>query len=202
MPLNITTGSLSAKGFGFTNLGLVRLTTGAEQTASVTASTAIQLANGNIVTGANISSAFPAAQSLRYKALTVINSTAVYGSQQTVNYANCGGGSYNATSLSSGNIVSGVQISEDGENRYTGIGNLYYKSFTLNYYNTLSWSGASTTTVVQTGEWTDVPGTTVTNSASVNICTGQAYFVGSGSCGRLNYANINHFLYYRTLTVS
>jgi len=202
MPLNITTGSLSAKGFGFTNLGLVRLTTGAEQTASVTASTAIQLANGNIVTGANISSAFPAAQSLRYKALTVINSTAVYGSQQTVNYANCGGGSYNATSLSSGNIVSGVQISEDGENRYTGSGNLYYKSFTLNYYNTLSWSGASTTTVVQTGEWTDVPGTTVTNSASVNICTGQAYFVGSGSCGRLNYANINHFLYYRTLTVS
>jgi hypothetical protein len=202
MPLNITTGSLSAKGFGFTNLGLVRLTTGAEQTASVTASTAIQLADGNIVTGANISSAFPAAQSLRYKALTVINSTAVYGSQQNVSYSNCGGGSYNATSLSSGNIVSGVQISEDGENRYTGSGNLYYKSFTLNYYNTLSWSGASTTSVVQTGQWTDVPGTTVTNSASVNICTGQAYFVGSGACGRLNYANINHFLYYRTLTVS
>jgi hypothetical protein len=202
MPLNITTGSLSAKGFGFTNLGLVRLTTGAEQTASVTASTAIQLANGNIVTGANISSAYPAAQSLRYKALTVINSTAVYGTEQTVNYANCGGGSYNATDLASGNIVSGVQISEDGENRYTGFGNLYYKSFGLTYKNTLSWSGSSTTTVVQTGEWTNVPSTTVTNSPTVNICTGQAYFVGSGSCGRMNYANINHFLYYRTLTVS
>jgi hypothetical protein len=202
MPLNITTGSLSAKGFGFTNLGIVRLTTGAEQTASVTASTAIQLANGNIVTGANISSAFPAAQSLRYKALTVINSTAVYGLQQTVSYNNCGGGSFNATSLSSGNIVSGVQISEDGENRYTGIGNLYYKSFDLTYKNTLSWSGASTTSVVQTGQWTDVPSTSVTNSATVNICTGQAYFVASGNCGRLNFANIDHFLYYRTLTVS
>lgn len=202
MPLNITTGSLSAKGFGFTNLGIVRLTTGAEQTASVTASTAITLSDGNIVTGSYISSAYPAAQSLRYKALTVINSTAVYGSQQTVSYSNCGGGSYNDTSLSSGFIVSGRQISEDGENRYTGFGELYYKSFTLSYYNTLSWSGASTTSVVQTGNWTDVPSTSVTNSATVNICTGQAYFVGSGSCGRLNYANINHFLYYRTLTVS
>ena len=202
MPLNITTGSLSAKGFGFTNLGIVRLTTGAEQTASVSASTAITLANGNIVTGSYISSAYPAAQSLRYKALTVINSTAVYGSQKTVSYSNCVGGSYNDTSLSSGFIVSGRQISDDGENRYTGFGELYYKSFTLSYYNTLSWSGASTTSVVQTGDWTDVPSTSVTNSATVNICTGQAYYVGSGSCGRLNYANINHFLYYRTLTVS
>jgi hypothetical protein len=202
MPLNITTGAASAKGFGFTNLGLVRLTTGAEQTASVSASTAIQLADGNIVTGAYLSSAFPAAQSLRYKALTVINSTAVYGTQQNVSYSNCGGGSYNSTDLSSGYIVSGVQISEDGENRYTGSGNLYYKSFGLTYKNTLSWSGSSTTSTVQTQQWTDVPGTTVTNSATVNICTGQRYYVGSGACGRLNYANINMQLYYRTLTVS
>lgn len=202
MPLNITTGSLAAKGFGFTNLGIVKLTTGSEQTASVSGSTAITLADGNIVTGAYISSAYNAAQSLRYKALTIINSTAVYGAQQNVSYGNCGGGSYNATALSSGYIVSGVQISDDGENRYTGYGNLYYKSFDLSYKNTLTWGSTSTTSTVQTQQWTDVPGTTVTNSASVNICTGQAYYVGSGSCGRLNYANINHFLYYRSLTVS
>jgi hypothetical protein len=202
MPLNITSGAATVKGFGFTNLGLVRLTTGAEQTASVTASPAIQLANGNIITGSNISSAYPAAQSLRYKALTVINSTAVYGSEQSIGYANCGGGSYNATDLASGYILSGRQMSEDGENRYTGSGAVYYKSFGLTYKNTLTWSASSTTSVVQSGSWTDVPSTSVTNSPTVNICTGQAYFVGSGACGRLNYANINHFLYYRTLTVS
>jgi hypothetical protein len=206
MPLNITTGSLSAKGFGFTNLGLVKLTTGAEQEIFATSlgsrSAAIQLANGNIVTGSYIQSSNN--QGLRYKALTVINSTAVYGSEQTINYNNCGGGSYNDTSLSSGSIVSGRQIShaEDGTNSYTGFGNLYYKTFDLTYKNTLSWSGASTTSVVQSGSWTDVPSTSVTNSPTVNICTGQAYFVGSGACGRLTYASINHFLYYRTLTVS
>lgn len=206
MPLNITTGSLSAKGFGFTNLGIVKLTTGAEQEIFATSlgsrSSAIQLANGNIVTGSYIQSNNN--QGLRYKSLTVINSTAVYGAEQTVGYSNCGGGSYNDTSLSSGFIVSGRQMShaEDGTNSYTGFGTLYYKSFTLNYYNTLSFSGASTTSVVQSGSWTDVPSTSVTNSSTVNICTGQAYFVGSGACGRLTYANINHFLYYRTLTVS
>jgi hypothetical protein len=198
MPLNITTGSLSAKGFGFTNLGIVRLTTGAEQTASVSGSTLIQLANGNIMTGSNINS--NGAQDIRYKTLTVINSTAAYGTQQNVNYANCGGGSYNDTDLSSGFIVSGRVINIDGT--YSGFGDLYYKSFGLTYKNTLSWSASSLTSTAQTTQWTDVPGTTVTNSASVNICTGQAYFVGSGACGRLTYSNINHFLYYRTLTVS
>ena len=206
MPLNITTGSLSAKGFGFTNLGLVFLTTGSEQEIYATSlgsrSSAIQLADGNIVTGSYIQSNNN--QGLRYKALTVINSTATYGAEQSVNYANCGGGSYNATDLSSGYIVSGRQIShaEDGTNSYTGFGNLYYKSFGLSYKNTLSWSASSTTSVVQSGSWTDVPSTSVTKSPTVNICTGQAYFVGSGSCGRLTYSNINHFLYYRTLTVS
>ena len=205
MPLNITTGSLSAKGFGFTNLGLVRLTTGAEQEIFATSlgsrSAAIQLANGNIVTGSYIQSSNN--QGLRYKALTVINSTAVYGSEQTANYNNCFGGT-NATDLSSGFIVSGRQMShaEDGTNSYTGFGNLYYKSFDLTYKNTLSWSGSSTTPVVQSGGWTDVPSTSVTNSPTVNICTGQSYFVGGGNCGRLTYSSINHFLYYRTLTVS
>lgn len=206
MPLNITTGAASAKGFGFTNLGLVRLTTGAEQEIFATSlgsrSAAIQLANGNIVTGSYIQS--NTNQGLRYKSLTIINSTAVYGSEQTASYNNCSGGSNNATNLASGNIVSGRQMAhaEDSTNSYTGIGILYYKTFNLTYKNTLSWSGSLTTSVVQSGSWTDVPSTSVTNSATVNICTGQSYFVGSGNCGRLTYADINHFLYYRTLTVS
>lgn len=54
MPLNITTGAASAKGFGFTNLGLVELTTGAEQTASVSGSTLIQLSDGTIMAGFHI----------------------------------------------------------------------------------------------------------------------------------------------------
>jgi hypothetical protein len=198
MPLNITTGAASAKGFGFTNLGLVRLTTGTQQTASVSGSTLIQLADGNIMTGSNINSG--GAQDIRYKALTIVNSTATYGTQQNANYQNCGGGSYNDTDLSSGFIVSGRVINIDGT--YSGYGDLYYKSFGLTYKNTLSWSSSSLTTTAQSTQWTDVPNTTVTNSATVNICTGQRYFVGSGACGRLNYASINHQLYYRTLTVS
>jgi hypothetical protein len=200
MPLNITTGAASSKGFGFTNLGLVRLTTGAEQTASVTGSTAIKLASGNIMTGSLINS--NSAQSIRYKTLTVLNSTATYGSEQTASYDNCGGGSYNSTDLSSGLIATGRDLADDGESRYSGYGSLYYKSFGLTYKNTLSWSSSSLTSTVQTNQWTDVPSTSVTNSATVNICTGQRYFVGSGSCGRLTYASINHQLYYRTLTVS
>jgi hypothetical protein len=198
MPLNITTGAASAKGFGFTNLGLVRLTTGAEQTASVSGSTAIQLASGNIITGSNINSS--GSQAIRYKTLTIVNSTATYGSEQAASYENCGGGSYNDTDLSSGLIATGRYI--ELNNTYSGYGALYYKSFGLTYKNTLSWSVSSLTSTVQTGNWTDVPSTSVTNSATVNICTGQRYFVGSGACGRLNYASINHQLYYRTLTVS
>ena len=198
MPLNITTGAASAKGFGFTNLGLVRLTTGSEQTASVSGSTAIQLASGNIITGSNINSG--GSQDIRYKTLTIVNSTATYGSEQTASYANCGGGSYNDTDLSSGQIATGRQISQDGT--YSGYGALYYKSFGLTYKNTLSWSASSLTSTAQSGSWTDVPSTSVTNSATVNICTGQRYYVGGGACGRLTYASINHQLYYRTLTVS
>jgi len=139
MPLNITTGSLSAKGFGFTNLGLVRLTTGAEQEIFATSlgsrSAAIQLANGNIVTGSYIQSSNN--QGLRYKALTVINSTAVYGSEQTASYNNCFGGT-NATDLASGNIVSGRQMShaEDGTNSYTGGLGIHRQTFrTWSNYN-------------------------------------------------------------------
>jgi hypothetical protein len=200
MPLNITTGAASARGFGFAGNGLVRLTTGSEQTASVTGSTEIKLASGNIMTGSLINAS--SAQSIRYKSLTVINSTATYGSEQTASYENCSGGSYNSTDLSSGLIATGRYLSDDGESRYSGYGALYYKSFGLTYYNTLSWSSSSLTTTVQTNQWTDVPSTTVTNSATVNVCTGQRYFVGSGACGRLTYASINHQLYYRTLTVS
>jgi hypothetical protein len=198
MPLNITTGAASAKGFGFTNLGLVRLTTGAEQTASVSGSTAIQLASGNIITGSYIDS--NGSQAIRYKTLTIVNSTATYGSEQAASYENCGGGSYNDTNLSSGLIATGRYIELNGT--YSGYGSLYYKSFGLTYKNTLSWSASSLTSTVQSGNWTDVPSTSVTNSATVNICTGQRYFVGGGACGRLNYSNINHQLYYRTLTVS
>jgi hypothetical protein len=198
MPLNITTGAASAKGFGFTNLGLVRLTTGTQQTASVSGSTAIQLASGNIITGSYIDS--NGSQAIRYKTLTIVNSTATYGSEQAASYENCGGGSYNDTDLSSGLIATGRFI--ELNNTYSGYGALYYKSFGLTYKNTLSWSVSSLTSTVQTGNWTDVPSTSVTNSATVNICTGQRYFVGSGACGRLNYASINHQLYYRTLTVS
>lgn len=198
MPLNITTGASSAKGFGFTNLGLVRLTTGSEQTASVSGGTLIQLSDGNIMTGSNIDSS--GSQSIRYKTLTILNSTATYGTQQNANYQNCGGGSYNNTDLSSGYIVSGRVIELNGT--YSGYGDLYYKAFGLTYYNSISFSASSLTTTAQTTQWTDVPSTTVTNSATVNICTGQRYFVGGGACGRLNYASINHQLYYRTLTVS
>lgn len=198
MPLNITTGAASAKGFGFTNLGLVRLTTGAEQTASVSGSTAIQLASGNIITGSLIDS--NGAQSIRYKTLTIVNSTATYGSQQSADYTNCGGGSYNDTDLSSGLVATGRYIELNGT--YSGYGSLYYKSFGLTYSNSISWSASSLTSTVQTNQWTDVPSTSVTNSVTVNVCTGQRYYVGSGACGRLNYASINHQLYYRTLTVS
>lgn len=204
MPL-IATGIISAKAFGFTGSGIVSLTTGSEQEIYATSlgsrSATITLADGNIVTGSYIHSNNN--QGLRYKSITAENSTLVYGSQEIISRPTCGGETI-AYSLNAGNVVNGRQMAhaEDGTNSYSGSLNLYYKTLTLSYYNTLVWSSATTTSTVQSGSWVDVPGTSVTKGSSVNIMTGQSYYVGGGACGRLSYSSINHFLYYRSLTVS
>lgn len=204
MPL-ITAGALSARAFGFAGRGIVTLSTGSVQEISATSlgsrSATITLADGNIVTGSYIHS--NSNQALRYRSFTVQNSNAVYGSQQTYSRGTCGGETI-ALSLAEGNIISGRQMShaEDGTNSYTGSINLYYKTLTLSYYNTLVWGGETTTSVVQSGTWVDIPGTEVTKGSAVNICTGQSYYVGGGACGRMSYSSINHFLYYRSFTVS
>jgi hypothetical protein len=204
MPL-ITAGALSARAFGFAGRGIVTLSTGTVQEISATSlgsrSATITLADGNIVTGSYIHSNNN--QALRYRSLSVENSTAVFGAQQVWSRGTCGGETI-ALSLAAGNIISGRQMAhaEDGTNSYTGSINLYYKTLTLSYYNTLVWGGETTTSVVQSGTWVDIPGTEVTKGSAVNICTGQSYYVGGGRCGRLSYSSINHFLYYRSFTVS
>ena len=205
MPLNITRAISSIRACGFGGQGIVSLTTGSVQEIFATnlgsRSATITLADGNIVTGSYIHSNDN--QGLRYRSLTAKNSTLVYGSQQVFSRGTCGGETI-AVSLAAGNVVNGRQMShaEDGTNSYSGGLNLYYKTLTLSYSNTLVWGSDTTTAVVQSGSWVDVPSTAVTDGSSVNIMTGQSYFVGGGSCGRMSYASINHFLYYRSLTVS
>lgn len=204
MPL-ITAGALSARAFGFAGRGIVTLSTGTVQEISATSlgsrSATITLADGNIVTGSYIHSNNN--QALRYRSLSVENSTAVFGAQQVWSRGTCGGETI-ALSLAAGNIISGRQMAhaEDGTNSYTGSINLYYKTLTLSYYNTLVWGNETTSSTVQSGTWVDIPGTEVTKGSAVNICTGQSYYVGGGRCGRLSYSSINHFLYYRSFTVS
>lgn len=204
MPL-ISTGTLSARAFGFVGRGIVTLTTGSVQEIFATSlgsrSATITLADGNIVTGSFIHSNNN--QGLRYRSITADNSTLVYGSQEVFSQGTCGGETI-AVSLNAGNVVNGRQMShaEDGTNSYTGSINLYYKTLTLSYSNTLVWGNATQSTTVQSGSWVDVPGTLVTKGSTVNMMTGQSYFVGGGRCGRMSYAAINHFIWYRSLTVS
>lgn len=199
------TGVTAMVAAGAYGRGIVTLTTGSVQEISATSlgsrSATITLADGNIVTGSYINSIEN--QALRYRSLSVQNSTSVYGSEQTYTRSTCGGETI-ALSLAAGSIISGRQMShaEDGTNSYTGSLNLYYKTLTLSYYNTLVWGNETTSSIVQSGTWIDIPDTEVTNGFTVNICTGQSYFVGSGSCGRMSYASINHFLYYRSFTIS
>ncbi len=204
MPL-ITAGALSARAFGFAGRGIVTLSTGTVQEISATSlgsrSATITLADGNIVTGSYIHSNNN--QALRYRSLSIENSTAVFGAQQVYSRGTCGGETI-ALNLAAGNIISGRQMAhaEDGTNSYTGSINLYYKTLTLSYYNTLVWGNATTSSTVQSGTWVDIPGTAATKASAVNICTGQSYYVGGGACGRMSYSSINHFLYYRSFTVS
>lgn len=204
MPL-ITTGALSARSFGFSGNGIVSLTTGSVQEIYATSlgsrSATITLADGNIVTGSYIHS--NSNQGLRYRSITADNSSLVYVSQPTISRGTCGGETI-AYNLNAGFVISGRQMShaEDNTNSYTGSLNLYYKTLTLSYFNSLTWGNATTTSTVQSGTWVDIPDTAVTRGSTVNICTGQSYDVGGGRCGRMSYSNINHFLYYRSLTVS
>jgi hypothetical protein len=204
MPL-ISTGALSARAFGFVGRGIVTLTTGSVQEIFATSlgsrSATITLADGNIVTGSYIHSNNN--QGLRYRSITANNSTLVYGSQQVFSRGTCGGETI-AVSLAEGNVVNGRQMShaEDGTNSYVGNLNLYYKTLTLSYSNTLVWGSATASSTVQSGSWVDVPSTLVTKGSTVNMMTGHSHFVGGGSCGRMSYSNINHFIWYRSLTVS
>jgi hypothetical protein len=194
MPL-ISTGALSARAFGFVGRGIVTLTTGSVQEIFATSlgsrSATITLADANNNQG------------LRYRSITANNSTLVYGSQQVFSRGTCGGETI-AVSLAEGNVVNGRQMShaEDGTNSYVGNLNLYYKTLTLSYSNTLVWGSATASSTVQSGSWVDVPSTLVTKGSTVNMMTGHSHFVGGGSCGRMSYSNINHFIWYRSLTVS
>lgn len=199
------TGVIAMMAAGAHSRGVVTLTTGPVQEIFATSlgsrSATITLADGNIVTGSYIHSNDN--QGLRYRSLTAENSSLVYGSQQAFSQSTCGGETI-AVSLAASNIVNGRQMShaEDGTNSYTGSINLYYKTLALSYYNTLVWGNATQSSTVQSGSWVDVPDTLVTKGSTVNIMTGQSYFVGGGACGRMSYASINHFLWYRSLTVS
>lgn len=201
MPLLSRRGSLAAISFGFRGLGLARITTGSVQSVSASPrSGTISLADGNIVTGSNIHSTN--GQTLYYRSLTMLNGyVPSYGAIQTASQSYCGAGTINLP-LSAGEIASGRQIShaEDGTNSYTNNGTIQYKSFSIPGA-TISFGGQQESSTVQSGSQTDIPGTGVTVSATVNICTGWRYDGAGGACGRLNYGNINHRLFYRTLTI-
>lgn len=203
MPLNITSFTSPKRAYGFGTQGIITITTGVEQTISVspTRSSPITLADGVIITGSMINS--NSGHNLYYKTISFANTLPSYSAAQTASQSYCGGATINLP-LTDGQIASGRQIThaEDGTNSYTNNGTIYYKPFTLLNYTTLSWGAQQQSTTVQTGGITTIPGTTVTNGSTVNVCTGWRYDGGGGSCGRLSYTNINHSCYYKSLTVS
>jgi hypothetical protein len=203
MPLNTTTWVSSIKACGFGGQGLIKITTGGEQSISQTPtrSSAITLADGVIVTGSRID--VNNGHTLYYKTITFSNTIPSYGGAQTASASNCGGGTIDLP-LTAGQIASGRQIShaEDGTNSYTNNGTIYYKTFTLLNFNTLTWGSQQESPTVQNQGITTIPGTSVTDGSTVNICTGWRYDGGGGACGRLSYGSINHRCYYRSLTVS
>jgi hypothetical protein len=203
MPLNTTTWVSSIKACGFGGQGLIKITTGGEQSISQTPtrSSAITLADGVIVTGSRID--VNNGHTLYYTTITFSNTIPSYGGAQTASASNCGGGTIDLP-LTAGQIASGRQIShaEDGTNSYTNNGTIYYKTFTLLNFNTLTWGSQQESPTVQNQGITTIPGTSVTDGSTVNICTGWRYDGGGGACGRLSYGSINHRCYYRSLTVS
>lgn len=203
MPLNITSAISSIKSCGFGGQGIVRITTGAEQSISQspTRSSPIILADGNIITGSRID--VNNGHTLYYKTITFSSSIPSYGVEQTASASNCGGGTIDLP-LTAGQIATGRQIThaEDGTNAYANNGTIYYKTFNLLNFNTLSWGTQQESTTVQNLGITTIPGTTVTDGSTVNICTGWRYDGGGGACGRLSTGSINHRCYYRSLTVS
>lgn len=204
MPLSNTSFASSKRAYGFGGQGIITITTGVEQaiSQSPTRSSPITLADGVIVTGSRID--VNNGHTLYYKTISFTNTIPSYGAQQsTVNGTLCGGGTINLP-LSAGQIASGRQIphTEDGTNSYANDGTIYFKPFTLLNFTTLSWGAQQESPTVQNQGITTIPGTTVTNGSTVNICTGWRYDGGGGACGRLSYGNINHRCYYRSLTVS
>ena len=203
MPLSNTSFTSSKRAYGFGGQGIIKITTGAEQNISQTPtrSSAITLADGVIITGSRID--VNNGHTLYYKTITFSNTVASYSAAQTASQSNCGGGTIDLP-LSAGQIASGRQIghAEDGTNSYTNNGTIYFKPFTLLNYTTLSWGAQQESPTVQNQGITTIPGTTVTDGSTVNICTGWRYDGGGGSCGRLSYGSINHRCYYRSLTVS
>jgi hypothetical protein len=203
MPLNITSWISSIKASGFGGQGIVKITTGAEQTISQSPSRSspITLSDGNIITGSRID--VNNGHTLYYKTITFSSSIPSYGIQQTASASNCGGGTIDLP-LSAGQIATGRQIAhaEDGTNSYGNNGTIYFKPFTLLNFSTLSWGSQLESPTVQNQGITTIPGTTVTDGSTVNICTGWRYDGGGGSCGRVSYGSINHRCYYRSLTVS
>lgn len=200
MPLNITSWISSIKACGFGGQGLARITTGSVQSISASPrSGTISLADGNIVTGSNIHS--NNGQTLFYKSLSISNFNASYGVAQTASQSYCGAATIDFP-LTSGQIASGRQIThaEDGTNSYANNGTIYYKTFSIPGA-IITFGAQQESPTVQSGSQTDVPGTTVTDGTTVNICTGWRYDGGGGACGRLSYSSINHRLYYRSLTI-
>ena len=204
MPLSNTSFASSKRAYGFGGLSIIQITTGSQQVISVspTRSSIISLADGNIITGSMINSS--SGHDLYYKTISFSNTIPSYSAQQSTYHGNlCGGGTINLP-LSAGQIASGRQIphAEDGTGSYTNDGTIYFKPFTLLNFTTLSWGTQQESPTVQSGGVTTIPGTTVTNGSTVNVCTGWRYDGGGGACGRLTYGNINHRCYYRSLTVS
>ena len=203
MPLNSTSWISSIKACGFGGQGLIKITTGSEQSISQTPSrsSAITLADGVIVTGSRID--VNNGHTLYYKTIAFSNTIPSYGGAQTASASNCGGGTIDLP-LTAGQIASGRQIShaEDGTNSYSNNGTIYFKPFTLSNFNTLTWGSQQESPTVQNQGITTIPGTSVTDGSTVNICTGWRYDGGGGACGRLSYGSINHRCYYRSLTVS
>lgn len=200
MPLNITSWISSIKACGFGGQGLARITTGSVQSISASPrSGTISLADGNIVTGSNIHS--NNGQTLFYRTLTIANYVPSYGAIQTASQSFCGAATINLP-LNAGEIASGRQIThaEDGTNSYSNNGTILYKSFSIPGA-IISFGAQQESPTVQSGSQTDIPSTGVTDSTTVNICTGWRYDGGGGACGRLSYSSINHRLFYRTLTI-
>ena len=169
----------------------VTFTTSGESQATAPLGSAVQLASGKIVSGYYYSNG---ATGIKYRTLTVTNSSISWGALQSATIGTCSGA---GTFSYSDRFFAGVRWVNDGGVKPQE-STIYRYQPSAGAGKTLYWGGASSTASTNDG-WVSIPGTSVSGATSVNVGTGIYFLLGGGACAR---NPTTHKAYYRSISIS